>query len=60
MLHIQSVLPTIEFHNQLLCEGYEIDNVRTNRLLPPEFTAAELPIAQHFPETFFSLRHSPP
>ena len=60
MLHIQSVLPAIEFDDELLGESHKIDDIGANRLLPPEFAAAELPAAQHLPETFFSLRHSPP
>ena len=40
------VLSAVDLDNELLLETEEIDDVRTDRLLPLEFVAMELPVGE--------------
>jgi len=49
------MLPTVDFDDQLLLHRDEVDDVATQRLLPEEFHATEMSVAQSTPEQFFSF-----
>jgi hypothetical protein len=44
------MLSTIDFHHQSLLQTNEVNNVRSQRLLPPEFVAVKLPEAKMAPK----------
>ncbi len=54
--HRLRMLSTIELHDQPSADAHEVDDVSTNRHLPPESIAAQPPMAQVVPETPFGIR----
>lgn len=47
------MLPAIQFDNQPCFNANKIHNVRTNTMLPTEFEAVQLAVAQFTPQPFF-------
>ena len=45
-----SVLPTVDFDDELPVEADEIDDVRTDRVLPPDLCADGHTVSQMLPE----------
>lgn len=50
-----AVLTTIKLNNELCLLANEVRDIKANRLLPPEFIAVQLAVAQMRPELAFSV-----
>jgi len=49
------MLAAIDFYNQSLFTTYKIDDVRTDRLLPDEFSIGYLPVSQPPPQLLLGI-----
>ena len=49
------MLSAIDFYNQHLLEGYEVDNIGAYGLLPPELEAAHLLAPQYRPDGLLGI-----
>ncbi len=55
-LFFRGMLPAIQFYDKPRVFAEEIDNIRRNRMLPPEFETGKLAVAQMLPQKLFSIR----
>jgi len=49
------MLAAVQFDHQTVLKTNKVDNVRPDGLLPPEFAAQKLPVAQPTPEQPFRI-----
>ena len=51
-----SMLTAIHFNYKLLLQTNEINNLRANRMLPPELMLTNAPVSQQLPQPQFRIR----
>lgn len=53
---VRIMLPTANFHDQIMLRTEKIDDEWTNRCLPPKFETVQLPVAEDLPKHTLAVR----